>query len=64
VIAAQVPTADAHLELAGCLASRGRAGDAARILARADAVEPDNTVVGADRGIPLSDGGRRARRCR
>ncbi len=59
-IAAQMPTADAHLGLAGCLARRGQAADAARILAQADVVEPDNPVVAANRGILLSDGGRPA----
>jgi len=57
-IAAGMPTADAHLGLAGCLAGRGRVGEALEVLGRADAVEPGNPVVLANRGLLLSDGGR------
>ena len=58
VIAAKTPTADAHLGLAGCQVAARRFSDAAAILRDAEAVEPDNPVVVANRGVVLSDGGR------
>ncbi|MGE0815938.1 MAG: sulfatase-like hydrolase/transferase [Vicinamibacterales bacterium] len=57
-IAAAIPTADAHLGLAGCLAADGNVGEATAVLAAADAVEPGNPVVAANRGTLLSDAGR------
>ncbi|MEZ5290035.1 MAG: sulfatase-like hydrolase/transferase [Vicinamibacterales bacterium] len=56
-IAAGMPTADAYLGLAGCLAGDGKVEEAAAALAAADAVEPGNPVVAANRGTLLSDAG-------
>ena len=54
-IAAHVPTADAHLGLAGCQAAARRPGDVYVTLLDAERVEPDNPVVFANMGIVLSD---------
>lgn len=59
-IAAGMPTADAHLGLAGCLAGMQRLAEAARVLEDAAAVEPGNPVVMANQGLVRSDGGRPA----
>ncbi len=56
-IAAQLPSADAHLGLAGCLVAQGKGREAAAVLEAADEVEPDNPVVIANRGAVLSDAG-------
>jgi choline-sulfatase len=56
-IAAGVPSADAHLGLAGCRALARDFAAAARELRQAERVEPDNPVVAANLGIVLSDGG-------
>lgn len=57
-MAAGMPTADAHLGLAGCLTERGSAAEAAKVLAEAARLEPGNPVVLANQGVLLSDGGR------
>ena len=57
-IEARVPTADAHLGLAGCQASERRYDAAIATLRAADRVEPDNPVVSANLGSMLSDSGR------
>jgi choline-sulfatase len=57
-IAANVPTADAHLGLGRCHVAARRLDDAERTLRDADRVEPDNPVVLANLGIVLSDAGR------
>ena len=57
-IDAQLPTADAHLGLAGCQASTRHYDDAIATLHGADRVEPDNPVVAANLGLMLSDSGR------
>lgn len=59
-IKARMPSADAHLGLAGCLVQRKALADAARVLDEADTVEPGNPVVLANQGIVRSDGGRPA----
>lgn len=59
-IAARMPSADAHLGLAGCLVQRKALADAVRVLDEADAVEPGNPVVLANQGIVRSDLGRPA----
>ena len=59
-IAAQLPSADAHLGLAGCQAARRDFGGAAATLRDAERIEPGNTIVLANLGIVLSDGGRPA----
>jgi tetratricopeptide (TPR) repeat protein len=56
-IAARMPNADAHLGLAGCQATAGRAAEAIATLRAAEAVEPGNPVVLANEGILLSDTG-------
>jgi choline-sulfatase len=57
-MATGVPSADAHLGLAGCQALSRDFAAAARTLRDADRVEPGNPVVAANLGIVLSDGGR------
>lgn len=59
-IAAGMPSADPYLGLAGCLAARRRTAEALDVLARAEAIEPGNPVVLANRGVLLSDSGRAA----
>jgi arylsulfatase A-like enzyme len=59
-IDARLPTADAHLGLAGCQASQRRFDVAIATLRAADKVEPDNPVVAANLGSMLSDSGRPA----
>lgn len=56
-IAAHLPSADAHLGLAGCLMAQRQGREAAAVLEAADQVEPDNPVVIANRGALLSDAG-------
>ena len=57
-IDARIPTADAHLGLAGCLAAARAFDQAAGVLQDAAALEPDNPVVIANQGVILSDGGK------
>ena len=57
-IAAQLPSADAHLGLAMCQLSAGQPASAEKTLRSAMRVEPDNPVVFANLGMLLSDGGR------
>ncbi len=59
-IAAGMPTADAHLGLAGCLVGLQRLAEATRVLEDAAEVEPGNPVVMANQGLVRSDGGRPA----
>ena len=59
-IEARLPSADAHLGLAGCQASERRYDAAIATLRGADRVEPDNPVVAANLGLMMSDGGRPA----
>ena len=59
-IAARLPSADAHLGLAGCQAAARRFEEAAATLRQAERVEPDNPTVTANLGIVLSNGGRPA----
>jgi arylsulfatase A-like enzyme/Flp pilus assembly protein TadD len=54
-IAAQFPTADAHLGLAGCQIAAKDLAAAEKTLRQADLVEPDNAVVSANLGIVVSD---------
>jgi arylsulfatase A-like enzyme/cytochrome c-type biogenesis protein CcmH/NrfG len=56
-IAEHLPGADAHLGLAACQAASRRFDAAGTTLKTAEAAEPDNPVVIANRGIVLSDGG-------
>ena len=56
-IAEHLPGADAHLGLAACELSAGRVGSARQALVAAQAIEPDNPVVGANLGLLLSDHG-------
>ena len=49
-IAASMPSVDAHLGLALCLSSTGRAAEAERVLIEAKRVEPGNPVVEANLG--------------
>lgn len=56
-IAAGMPTADAHLGLAACLAAERRPAEALRVLDEAATVEPGNPVVLANQGMLRSDGG-------
>ncbi len=56
-IAGHLPSADAHLGLAGCQAADRRFDAAAHTLREAGRVEPDNPVVLANLGMVLSDGG-------
>ena len=57
-IAAQMPTADAHLGLGMCQVAAHRLDEARTTLAAAGRIEPDNPVVLANLGIVLSDAGR------
>ena len=59
-IEARLPSADAHLGLAGCQASERRYDAAIATLRGADQIEPDNPVVAANLGVVMSDGGRPA----
>jgi tetratricopeptide (TPR) repeat protein len=59
-MAAQLPTADAHLGLAACQTATRRFNEAIRTLQGADRIEPDNPVVIANLGLVLSDSGRPA----
>lgn len=59
-IAEHLPGADAYLGLAACQARAGQVDAAATTLQQAEAVEPDNPVVVANRGVLLSDAGRPA----
>ena len=59
-IAGGVPGADAHLGRAGCEAAARNFAAAARTLAAAQAIEPDNPVISANLGLVLSDGGQPA----
>ena len=56
-VASGMPTADAHLGLAGCLAAARDFAGAGRVLGEAVAVEPGNPVVLANLGVVRSDGG-------
>ena len=56
----RLPSADAHLGLASCLARARRFDAAAETLRQAERVEPDNPVVVANLGVVMSDGGRPA----
>ena len=56
-ISAHLPSADAHLGLAGCQSSERQFDAAAATLRDAERVEPDNPVVAANLGLVLSDGG-------
>jgi tetratricopeptide (TPR) repeat protein len=53
-----LPGADAHLGLAACQVAAGQLEAAAATLQQAEAAEPDNPVVVANRGVLLSDAGR------
>lgn len=57
-IAAHLPTADAHLGLAGCLVSRRAFAEAIRVLDEGARLDPANPVVLANLGIVRSDAGR------
>lgn len=57
-IAARMPSADAHLGLAGCLVQRRAFAEAEQVLAAGAEVEPGNPVVIANQGIVRSDAGR------
>lgn len=59
-IAAGMPTADAHLGLAGCLVASRARSEALRVLRDAEQVEPGNPVVLANQGALHSDDGRAA----
>ncbi len=59
-IAGHIPGADALLGLASCQASARQFDAAGATLEQAEAVEPDNAVVVANRGVLLSDAGRPA----
>ena len=59
-IDAHLPSADAHLGLAGCQAATRNYDAAVATLRAADRVEPDNPVVAANLGLMLSDSGRPA----
>ena len=56
-IAAQLPSADAHLGLAGCQASERQFDAASATLRDAERIEPGNPVVSANLGLVLSDSG-------
>lgn len=56
----RLPTADAHLGLAGCQVAARNLSAAERTLREAETVEPDNPIVNANLGIVISDGGRPA----
>lgn len=57
-ITSRLPSADAHLGLAACDASRRRYDAAVATLRLAEKAEPDNPTVLANLGLMLSDGGR------
>jgi len=57
-IAAQLPSADAHLGLAACQAAQREFDAATETLREAERVEPGNPVVLANLGVVLSDGGK------
>jgi cytochrome c-type biogenesis protein CcmH/NrfG len=59
-IAAKLPSADAHLGLAGCQAARRDFAGAAATLRDAERVERGNPIVLANLGLVLSDGGKPA----
>lgn len=59
-IASGMPTADAHLGLAGCLAARQDAAGALEALDAGAVVEPGNPVIVANQGAVRSDAGRPA----
>jgi choline-sulfatase len=59
-IAGHLPGADAYLGLAACQAAARQVDAAAATLRQAEAAEPDNPVVVANRGVLLSDAGRAA----
>ena len=52
-----VPGAEAHLGRAGCESAARNFTAAARTLAAAQVIEPDNAVISANLGLVLSDGG-------
>src|SRR6185503_2106479 len=56
-IAAQLPSADAHLGLAGCQVSERQFDAASATLRDAERIEPGNPVVSANLGLVLSDSG-------
>jgi thioredoxin-like negative regulator of GroEL len=56
-IAQRLPTADAHLGLAGCQVAARNLRAAERTLRAAETVEPDNPIVDANLGIVVSDSG-------
>ena len=56
-IAAQLPSADAHLGLAACQTVQRDFDGAAETLRAAERVEPGNPIVLANLGLVLSDGG-------
>jgi choline-sulfatase len=56
-IDAGVPGADAHLGRAGCETASRDFAAAARTLTAAQAIEPENAVIGANLGLVLSDAG-------
>jgi arylsulfatase A-like enzyme/Tfp pilus assembly protein PilF len=56
-IAGHLPGADAYLGLAACQTAARRFDAAASTLQQAEAAEPENPIVIANRGIVLSDGG-------
>lgn len=57
-IAAKVPSADAHLGLAGCQAAARDFTAAAATLREGEHAEPGNPIVLANLGVVLSDGGK------
>lgn len=57
-IAAQLPSADAHLGLAACQASARRFDAAADTLRQAEQIESDNPMIVADLGLVLTADGR------
>jgi arylsulfatase A-like enzyme/cytochrome c-type biogenesis protein CcmH/NrfG len=59
-IAAHVPSADAHLGLAGCQVAERQFESALATLREAERIEPGNPVVTANLGLVLSDSGRPA----
>jgi choline-sulfatase len=56
-IAHRLPTADAHLGLAGCQVAARNLPAAERTLRAAETVEPDNPIVYANLGMVVSDSG-------
>jgi choline-sulfatase len=56
-IAAHLPSADAHLGLAGCQVSERQFDSAIATLRDAERIEPGNPVVTANLGLVLSDSG-------